>query len=128
MNKILVVEDDEFFRTALENVLVDAKFDVTVAPNGKSAKELLSMTPFDLIVSDIQMPFFDGVELLEWVKENKPTPFILMTGFAHILETKSAFELGADEFIAKPFEDDELIETEKKSNAAYNAKQVEKMN
>jgi putative nucleotidyltransferase with HDIG domain len=108
--KILIVEDEEFFRTALKNIL-SKTFDVVEAPNGKVARELLqTLDGISLVLSDIQMPYLSGVDLLEWVKKNKPVPFILMTGFAHILETQNAAELGADDFLAKPFKEAELIE------------------
>lgn len=54
------------------------------------------------------MPGLTGIDFLRWVKQNKPTPFVLMTGFAMIMETQTAHELGADDFIAKPFRDAEL--------------------
>ncbi len=115
MLNILLVEDDEYFRKAVESILLDEKWKVTLAPDGKSAREMIkTMKPFDVIVSDIQMPFLTGVELLEWIKKNKPTPVILMTGFALIMETKRAHDLGADDFLAKPFEAEELIDVVKR--------------
>lgn len=109
MHKILVVEDDVFFRDTICSVLRD-NYDVIQAPNGKSACEILLIQEVDLVLSDIQMPGFSGIELLEWTKKNKPIPFILMTGFSTLLETKSAFEMGAQGFIAKPFRVSELLE------------------
>lgn len=110
MAKILVVEDEDFFRSALRQYLSARGHIVVEAPNGKVARDIIGSTELDLILSDVQMPFLDGVELLEWVKKSKPTPFILMTGFSNLLETKSAFDLGADGFLAKPFKNQELIE------------------
>jgi putative nucleotidyltransferase with HDIG domain len=108
--KILVVEDDEYFRMALKSIL-GKHFEVVEAPNGKVARELLE-APNDvsIVLSDIQMPFLTGVDLLAWVKKNKPLPFILMTGFSHILETQKAHDLGADDFLAKPFKEADLLE------------------
>lgn len=110
MKKILLVEDDDIFREALKTSLLKKSYEVIEATNGKIARDLLSLRSVDLIVSDIQMPYFSGVDLLEWVKKNKPTPVILMTGFSHILETHRAMELGAEDFLAKPFQEDELLE------------------
>ena len=109
MHKILVVEDDVFFRDTICSVLRD-NYDVIQAPNGKSACEILLIQEVDLVLSDVQMPGFSGIELLEWTKKNKPIPFIMMTGFSTLLETKSAFEMGAQGFIAKPFKISELLE------------------
>lgn len=109
MKRILLVEDNETFRAALKSIL-NKRYDVMEAGDGRQAREMISSFPIDLVISDIQMPHFDGVELLEWIKANHPTPVILMTGFSHILETKKAHELGADDFLAKPFKEEELKE------------------
>lgn len=109
--KILIVEDDQFFREAIRDLL-KKKFSVLEAPNGKSAKDILTMQDVDVVLSDIQMPGFTGLELLEWAQQNKPgVPFIIMTGFSMVLETKSAFDMGAKGFIAKPFKNSELLAT-----------------
>src|SRR3989344_8465266 len=98
LKKILLVEDDDYFRSAVKDLL-SKKYDVLEAANGKIARDLLILTSVDLVLSDIQMPHFTGVDLLEWVKKNRPSPVILMTGFSHILETQRAHELGADDFL-----------------------------
>lgn len=110
MAKILIAEDDEFFRAAIRSILEDAKHSVIEAPDGRAARQILMTTNVDIILSDVQMPYFGGIELLQWNSENKNIPFILMTGFSHILETQNAYELGAKEFLSKPFEDKELIQ------------------
>lgn len=108
LKKILVAEDDEFFRNIICDVLGE-NFEVIQAPNGLTAREILLIQDVDLVVSDVQMPGFTGLELLEWSVKNKPVPFIIMTGFSTLLETHSASELGAQGFIAKPFKIAELI-------------------
>lgn len=106
--KILVVEDDQFFREAIRDLL-KSKFEIKEAANGKAAIEIMNLINFDLILSDIQMPGLTGIELLEWSKINKPVPFIIMTGFSMLLETRSAYELGAKGFVSKPFKNSELF-------------------
>ena len=108
MQKILVVEDDDFFRDTICSVL-KKNYEVIQAPNGKSACEILLIQDVDLVLTDIQMPEFTGIELLEWSKIHKPVPFVVMTGFSTLLETKSAFEMGAKGFIAKPFKIADLM-------------------
>ncbi len=110
MTKILVVEDDLYFREALVQFLQIKKFEVTQAPDGKSAREMMMLIKFDIVVTDIQMPGYTGIELLQWSKENRPVPFVIMTGFSMLLETQTAYELGAAEFITKPFKNIDLIE------------------
>lgn len=107
--KILIVEDDNFFRDALK-IMLSKYYDVIEAPNGRQAKELIILAQPDAILSDIQMPFLSGVELLEWLNDYKKIPIILMTGFSKILETQKAHDLGVSNFLAKPFEEAELLE------------------
>lgn len=107
--RILIVEDDQFFRETIAELLLKKKFAVEQAPNGKVAQELIMNNNYNLVLSDIQMPGMTGLDLLEWSKKNKPVPFILMTGFSMLLETQSAYELGAKEFVAKPFKNTELL-------------------
>jgi len=66
MKKILLVEDDDNFRSALKSILAK-KYEVVEAANGKIARDLHAMTDFQLIISDVQMPHFSGIDLLEWV-------------------------------------------------------------
>ena len=103
MLKILVADDESGIREILNEILKSEGHLVTEATNGAEAKELLSSGDFDLVISDIQMPNMSGVELLQWVKANKNTPFMLITGFSNLFETKQAFEMGASEFLNKPF-------------------------
>ncbi len=109
MAKILVVEDDDFFREAICDYLTNKKYEVTPALNALVARKILGVQDFDIVITDIQMPGLTGIELLEWSRTHKPVPFIVMTGFSMLLETQSAFEMGAKEFLNKPFKNTELI-------------------
>ncbi len=108
---ILVVEDDPFMREMLSMVLEDEGATVHCAENGAVAKELIQNNPVDIVVSDVQMPVCDGVDLLKWVKENySDTPLVfLATGFADITE-EGAISLGAEAVIKKPFEVDTVVQ------------------
>lgn len=102
--RILIVDDDSEIRGALKAILTQGGHDITEAENGKVAQDLLSSQVFDLVISDLQMPVVNGLELLAWLKaRRKSLPVILVTGFAQILETQRAFQLGADDFFSKPF-------------------------
>ena len=109
LKKILLVEDDELFRNTICEVL-SKKYSVFQAPNGHIACQLMTNENYDLVLSDIQMPTMSGIDLLEWSTKNKPAPFIMMTGFSSLVETKSAYDLGAKSFIAKPFKINQLLE------------------
>lgn len=105
----MLVEDDDFFRGALKDCLSSKGYTVLEAQNGQIAKNIIKATPCDLILSDVQMPFLNGIELLEWLRTDHATPFILMTGFTNLIETQKAYDLGANEFLSKPFRNEELI-------------------
>lgn len=107
--KVLVVDDDATMRDTLKGVLLGENFDVFLAEDGTRAKQFLLLENIDFVLSDIEMPYFNGIDLLEWIKKNKPTSVMLMTGFLKKLEEKRALELGADEFLPKPFDLNELI-------------------
>jgi putative nucleotidyltransferase with HDIG domain len=107
--KILLVDDDESFRPALQRTLEKLGYHVTPAVDGAEGKRLFSDGAFDLVVSDIRMPQVDGIELTRFIKESaKPVPMVLITGFSEILETVEAHEMGADAFLSKPIDRDEL--------------------
>jgi CheY-like chemotaxis protein len=108
MLNILLVEDDPDLREAIYDLL-SRKYTVTQAENGKVGQELLEVEHFDLVISDAQMPQMNGVDLLRWIKKEKPTPFILMTGYSDLLETQSIFSLNIDNFIIKPFQNIDLL-------------------
>ncbi len=111
MSLILVVEDEEFFRDVLVNVLKKEGHDVHGCADGKTAQHILGAKVFDLVISDINMPEVTGIQLAEWMKVSFPSiPMILMTGFAEIIETQQAYALGVKEFLTKPFQQGLLLE------------------
>lgn len=109
MAKILIAEDDEFLRDILQEYLTSKGNNVTTVPNGKVARDVVLNGGFELIISDIQMPFLNGVEFLQWLRPQSQTPFILMTGFTNLLETQKAADLGAQGFLSKPFSNKDLL-------------------
>ncbi len=112
MAKILLVDDNDLFREAVDKLLRSKGHTVTAARDGKSADACLRKNPdIDLIISDIKMPEMDGRELTRLVRARSKIPVILITGFSDIAETLDAHELGANGFLAKPFQSAELLET-----------------
>ncbi|MEO7163553.1 MAG: HD domain-containing phosphohydrolase [Bdellovibrionia bacterium] len=107
---VLVVDDDDVFRGALCQTLKLEGFQLTQATHGNLAKDVLAVQDFDIVISDINMPGISGIELMRYTKTIKPNlPFILMTGFSELKETKEAYELGARGFLAKPFKKEDLL-------------------
>lgn len=134
--QILVVEDDEAFRNLLVQILESDEHEVRTAENGLVAKTILSLNEnrFDLVITDVRMPELDGASLLRTVRAQHPaTKFIVMTGFSEILEAQQAHELGADEFLPKPFKMRDLLDAVEKvfqpkpetENATYDPEQDE---
>lgn len=104
---ILVVEDDEFFRREITELLAE-HYSVSEVPSGLAAKQILALNSYDLILSDMQMPHFTGLELLEWVKDKHPTKFILMSGFG-LTEHSNDSNVNPDGTISKPFSASDLL-------------------
>lgn len=109
MARILIAEDDEFLREILKDYLEGNGHKVTVVPDGKTARDVVMAGEFALVISDVQMPYLNGVELLQWLRSKSQIPFILMTGFTNLLETHQASETGANGFLSKPFSNKELL-------------------
>jgi DNA-binding response OmpR family regulator len=109
--KILVCDDDETmsgmirFKLSRENL-----GEVTTANNGKEAKALLQEETFDLVITDIHMPFHSGLELITYIRNElkKETPIIVLSAEGLENTVLQAFEIGANDFITKPFSPAEL--------------------
>lgn len=107
--KILVIDDDPSIRNMLEIVLKKTGYDVTCTESGKSALEKLKKETFELIISDIKMPDITGIDLLKKIKTINPEiPVILITAFASANDAVEAMKLGAEDYVTKPFNLDEL--------------------
>ena len=113
MNKfnahILVVDDDEGIRDLVKQYLNENNFLVTSADSAEDAKEKVSIIKFDLIILDIMMPGKSGLEFTIENKEKIKTPIILLTAKGEADERIEGLEVGADDYLPKPFEPKELI-------------------
>ena len=113
MNKfiahILVVDDDDGIRSLLNQYLTDNNFLVTTANNAEDAAEKILIIKFDLIVLDIMMPGKSGLEFTHEYKNKINTPIILLTAKGSPNERITGLEVGADDYLPKPFEPKELV-------------------
>lgn len=110
--KILVVEDDFQNRQLLNIYLGRSGYEVVLAINGTAALEKLKSYTPDLIISDIAMPFMDGFELFDKVKSFphlRSVPFIFLTAYSDADRRRHSKEIGSDDFLAKPIEQEELL-------------------
>lgn len=110
--KILVVEDDEEMRLMLEKAVAKEGFSPLTAENGKDALKIIDENKdIALIISDIKMPECGGLPLLEETIKKKPDmPFILITGFGDVEQYLEAMNLGAYEYLNKPFKIQDLMD------------------
>ena len=109
MSNILIVDDEQSYRQLLSLVFEGDGHFIRTASNGREALELLQAEPADIIISDVRMPDMDGIEMLSSVRESQPDlGVVLMTAFASVETAREAFKLGADDFITKPFDVEEL--------------------
>ena len=113
MNKnifhILVVDDDNRIRELVKQYLEKNHFIVTTAINALDAKKKLEIIKFDILVLDIMMPGESGLSLTKEIKENNPMPIILLTAKGEVQDRIEGLELGADDYLGKPFEPKELL-------------------
>ena len=113
MNKnifhILVVDDDDRIRELVKQYLVKNQFLVTTARDVNDAKKKLEIIKFDILILDIMMPGESGLSLAKEIKKNNFTPIILLTAKGEAQDRIEGLELGADDYLGKPFEPKELL-------------------
>ena len=113
MNKfdahILVVDDDDGIRELVKKYLLENNFLITTANSAEDAKEKILIIKFDLIVLDIMMPGKSGLEFTSENKDNINTPIILLTAKGESNERVEGLEVGADDYLPKPFDPKELV-------------------
>ena len=106
---ILVVDDDDGIRSLVKKFLNENNYLVTTADSAEDASDKIKIIKFDLIVLDIMMPGKNGLEFIEENKKNLDTPVILLTAKGEAKERIEGLEVGADDYLPKPFEPKELI-------------------
>ena len=106
---ILIVDDDDGIRLLVKKYLNENNFLVTTAQNAEDATEKIKIIKFDLIVLDIMMPGKSGLEFIQDNKKKLDTPIILLTAKGEADERIKGLEIGADDYLPKPFEPRELI-------------------
>ena len=106
---VLVVDDDDGIRSLVKKFLNENNYLVTTADSAEDASDKIKIIKFDLIVLDIMMPGKNGLEFVEENKKNLDTPIILLTAKGEAKERIEGLEVGADDYLPKPFEPKELI-------------------
>lgn len=109
MTHILVIEDEESFRDALQFMLSREGFDVTLAPNGAEGMKLFDSTNPDLVLLDLMLPEVSGTEVCKYIRTKAKTPVIMLTAKDTEVDKVVGLELGADDYVTKPFSTPELL-------------------
>ena len=107
--QLLLVDDDSDIRSLLVDLLSLEGYEIDQAENGKKALEKLAKHEYSLILLDVMMPVMDGIETLKQIRQYYDTPVLMLTARGDDDDRVQGLELGADDYLAKPFNDRELI-------------------
>jgi two-component system phosphate regulon response regulator OmpR len=108
-NHILIVDDDDKIRNLLKDFLISNNFLVSTAINGEDALEKLNLIKFDVLILDIMMPGINGYELTKIIRSTSLVPIIHLTAMGDTDNVIQGLEIGADDYLSKPFEPKELL-------------------
>jgi DNA-binding response OmpR family regulator len=107
--RVLLIEDDARLAGMVSEYLGEAGFHVTAAADGRSGLERLAHEPFDALVLDLTLPDMDGLEVCRRVRAKSDTPVLMLTARGDAMDRVVGLELGADDYLPKPFEPRELL-------------------
>jgi len=120
MNTILVVDDEPNYLIVLSELLKEEGFEVMTAESGEDGRKIVEENDLDLVITDMRMPGMDGLQLLNAIKEfNRDLPVIMITAFGEVDKAVVAMKAGAYNYLAKPFNNEELLVNIKKAIEHY---------
>lgn len=106
---VLVVDDDDRIRSLLQRYLTDQGLRVTAARNAEYARRFMETLTFDLLIIDVMMPGEDGISLTQSLRQDSDIPILMLTARSDIDDRIVGLEVGADDYLSKPFEPRELL-------------------
>lgn len=106
--RILIAEDEAPLRNLIASLLTSEGFQVLEAQDGQEALDVLHREPVDLAILDVMMPYRDGFEIAQWIRQRSNIPIIILTALGNTDDVVRGFSLGADDYITKPFTFKEL--------------------
>lgn len=124
--KILIVDDDENICEVIRMYLDNAKYDTKIVNSGKDVEVVFPEYKPNLVLLDIMIPNIDGIEILKWIRRECKVPVIMLTAKGDTFDKVITLELGADDYIVKPFEPKELIARVKAVMRRYHTETVSK--
>jgi len=109
--RILVIEDEVMVLKSIEFKLKKEGFEVVTAPDGKIALDFLVSETFDIVVTDLMIPYYSGLELISYIRNElkSKVPIIVLSVIGQETSIMEAFKLGANDYMTKPFIPNELI-------------------
>lgn len=120
IGKILIVDDDENICEVIKMYVESAGYNVKIVNDGRSAEEAFLEYKPDLVLLDIMLPNIDGIDVLKWIRKDAETPVIMLTAKGETFDKVLGLELGADDYIVKPFEAKEMLARIKAVLRRYN--------
>lgn len=108
-DKILIVDDDDNISEILNMYLKSSGYTTKIAENGKEAQSIFEEFNPNLVLLDVMIPRIDGIDVLKWIRKQSEVPVIMLTAKGDTFDKVLALELGADDYIVKPFEPKELL-------------------
>ncbi|WP_315115092.1 response regulator transcription factor [Clostridium intestinale] len=126
IGKILIVDDDENICEVIRMYLNSSNYDNRIVNNGKDVENVFIEYKPDLVLLDIMLPNVDGIDVLKWIRKESEVPVIMLTAKGDTFDKVLALELGADDYIVKPFEPKELLARVKAVMRRYNTDSTNK--
>lgn len=109
MQHVLAVDDDESVRDLISEYLTENGYRVTAVGNGRDIDSVMKSDPVDIILLDVKLPGEDGFSLARGIRKHSDVPIIMLTGQGHEVDRVLGLELGADDYLVKPFSPRELL-------------------
>lgn len=106
---VLIVDDDANICEVINMYLKSAGYETKIANDGKVAEDMFAECKPDLVLLDMMLPNVDGIDVLKWIRKDSSTPIIMLTAKGDTFDKVLALELGADDYVVKPFEPKELL-------------------
>jgi two-component system, OmpR family, response regulator ResD len=120
IGKVLIVDDDENICEIIKMYVENSGYNTRVCNNGRAAEEVFLEYRPDLVLLDIMLPNIDGIDVLKWIRKDHETPVIMLTAKGETFDKVLGLELGADDYIVKPFEPKEMLARMKAVLRRYN--------
>lgn len=120
VGRVLIIDDDENISEVIKMYLESSGYDTCVCHDGRDGEKAFEDYKPDLVLLDIMLPHIDGIDVLKWIRKSSSTPVIMLTAKGETFDKVLGLELGADDYIVKPFEPKELVARVKAVLRRYN--------